>query len=66
MVNHGEEKVRVDMNVVPRNKWKACFGGFDKGPGEEKFCYCSHNFRAQIENSVQLGKITVDKNLCSV
>ena len=44
----------------------ACFCGFDKGPEEEKSCYCLHNYRAQIEKSVQLGKITVDKNLCSV
>lgn len=44
---------------------QSCFGGFDKGPEEDKCCYCSHNHRAQIEKSVPLGKITVDKNLCS-
>ena len=45
---------------------KACFCGFEKGPEEEKCCYCAHNHRAQIEKSVPLGKITVDRNLCSV
>ena len=64
----GEDISRSKQTYIPLRvtHGQACFCGFDKGPGEEKCCYCSHNFGAQIENSVQLGKITVDKNLCSV
>ena len=51
------------LRVTNGQSW---FCGFDKGPEEDKCCYCSHNHRAQIEKSVPLGKITEDKNLCSV
>lgn len=63
----GEGISRSKQTYVPLRvtNGQSCFCGFDKGPEEEKCCYCSHNYRAQIEKSVQLGKITVDKNLCS-
>ena len=64
----GEDIPRIKQTYIPQRvtNGQACFFGFDKGLGEEKCCYCSHNYSAQIEKSVQLGKITVDKNLCSV
>ena len=62
----GEDISRAKQTyILPRvTNGQAC--GFEKGPEEEKCGYCSHNYRAQIEKSVPLGKITVDKNLCSV
>lgn len=64
----GEDISRSKQTYIPLRvtNGQACFCGFDKGPEEDKCCYCSHNYRAQIEKSVQLGKVTVDKNLCSV
>ena len=41
------------------------FVALTKGLKKRSAVYCSHNYRAQIEKSVQLGKITVEKNLCS-
>ena len=44
---------------------ESCFCGLQKELQQEKCCYCSHSYRAQIEQSVRLGKVTVDKELLS-
>ena len=47
----GEDISKSKQTYIPLKvtNGQACFCGFDKGPEEEKCCYCSHNFRAQIE-----------------
>ena len=37
MVNRGEEKVRVHMNVVPRSTWVRGSRGFDSHRGQKIF-----------------------------
>lgn len=61
----GEDISRSKQTYIPLRvtNGQACFGSFDKGPEEEKCCYCSHNFRAQIEKSIQLQDITVDMKI---
>lgn len=57
---HCHKQTYIPLNVT---NGESCFCGFERGPQEEKCCYCSHKYRSQIEESVKLGKITVDSNI---
>lgn len=62
----GDDISRSKQTYVPprvTNGQAKPFCGFDKGSEDDKCCYCSHTYRSQVEKSVQLGKVRVDKNL---
>lgn len=42
---------------------ESCFCGLHRSAQQEKCFYCSHQYRKQIEDSVKLGKLLVDKQL---
>ena len=60
-----EDNLQLKQTYIPKRvtNWKSCFCGFEIGPQEQKCHYCSHKYMDQIEKSVKLGKLLVDKKL---
>ena len=53
-----EDNTKYKLKYIPaRTKEPAyCFCGLGKGEGDEGCRYCTHTFRAQVQNSVKNGK----------
>ena len=60
-----EENLQHKQTYIPKRvtNGESCFCGFETGPQEQKCHYCSHKYMDQIEKSVKLGKLLVDKKL---
>lgn len=60
-----EENLQHKQTYIPKRvtNGESCFCGFEIGPQEQKCHYCSHKYMDQIEKSIKLGKLLVDKKL---
>lgn len=54
------DNIEYKQTYIPARvtKGESCFCGFELSPQQQKCSYCSHGYRAQIEESVKLGKIS--------
>ena len=60
-----EENLAHKQTYIPKrvSSEESCFCGLEIGPQQQKCHYCSHQYMDQIDKSVKLGKLLVDKKL---
>ena len=60
-----EENLQHKQTYIPKrvSNEESCFCGLEIGPQQQKCHYCSHQYMDQIDKSVKLGKLLVDKKL---
>ena len=60
-----EENLQHKQTYIPKmvTNEESCFCGFEIGPQQPNCRYCSHQYMDEIDKSVKLGKLLVDKKL---